>query len=176
MPIKMNQAPARNKQKFVRGFALLEILLATTLIGVGLFAGLRLLIHNNTLHQQMTQQLYAQMISADLMRKMDALGIFSRHAAVAFGAFPSAPDCWKQNCSESELGNFFVQQWKCAFSHWHNKAPCQHSAARFFLPASDGKIELAGTTINIHLVWNKGTPLERTLTLPFTPLLSLSRT
>ncbi|MGU9977168.1 MAG: type IV pilus modification PilV family protein [Candidatus Oxydemutatoraceae bacterium WSBS_2016_MAG_OTU14] len=159
----MNNCPAS------RGFALLEVLLAFVLVGVGLVAGLRLLTHNANLQNHLSQATLAQVISTDLMRKMDALNISPHHFAIAYDAFPSAPNCWRQSCSKQELAKFFVARWKCHLSAWHKATVCQKTEGRLLLPASRGQIEVSDELVNIRLSWNQKTPGAQTIQLNYVP-------
>ena len=143
-----------------RGFTLLEVLIATVIMAVGILgvAGLQVV----SLQQNRSSLLRAEalQIADDILDRMRANPTQS-YATVQFTDPPSssARDCVALSCSASQMADYDVAQWKCLISPLDPSTSDPYAICTSFgitgstLPGGEGEITLVSGAEIVKVRW-----------------------
>ena len=142
----------------VGDIALIEVLVATVVISVGLvgLAGLQTLSMKNNHSAYLRTQ--ATMLTYDMVDRMRA-NVAAAQAGQYTTAFNTAPagtvNCESSTCSSASLATFDVNQWKVSLGIWDAINTCSVTLSKSgLLPGGDGQVTQVGTVHTISIRWN----------------------
>ena len=143
----------------MRGFSLLELLVAMFVVAIGVLglAGLQIASTQST--RSAMQRSHALLLADDIIERIRANP--QGGYAIAAGRPPGAfADCLAQRCSGAQLARFDATVWKCALGNWNDDASCQALPAAVRaqqgLPNGDGSAVVRGDLIEVAITWGDG--------------------
>ena len=153
--LKLNKVCARSQ----KGASLVEVLVATVVISVGLIglAGLQTLsMQSNHTAYLRTQ---ASLLAYDMVDRMRAniLAAQSGQYVTAFNAAPSGTtNCESTSCSSGNLATYDINQWKCNLGAWDSISTCSTTlSVSGLLPGGDGSVTQTGTVHTVSVRWTE---------------------
>ena len=121
----------------LRGFSLMEVLVAIVVIGLGALgaAGLQLASSKNT--RSALEGTTAVILAQDMAERLRA-NPGGAYVGVGDGSSPPGfVDCLGANCSPAQLEAFDVAAWKCSLGRWRDDRACQEARAAGVLPPEE---------------------------------------
>ncbi|MXY57744.1 MAG: type IV pilus modification protein PilV [Gammaproteobacteria bacterium] len=118
----------------MRGYSLMEVLVAIVVIGVGALgaAGLQLASSKNT--RTALQGTTAVILAQDMAERLRA-NPQGAYVGVSDGSAPPGfVDCLAARCSAAQLASFDVTLWKCSLGRWRDDAACREARETGVLP------------------------------------------
>ena len=145
--------------KLVRGFSLIEVLVALVVLTIGLLgmAGLQGYSITGSYNAHLRTQ--ATALAQGIIDRMRANPTEARANtySVDIGDAPaSGTDCIgvSANCTTAQLANYDVREWKCNLGAYANNAICTAFVSQSTLPSGDGKIEIQNNgQIEVTVQW-----------------------
>ena len=119
----------------MRGYSLVELLVAIAVIGLGALgaAGLQLANAKNT--RIALERTTAVMLAQDMAERLRA-NPSGDYLGVAEGTGPGGfVNCLAVNCAPNELERFDVAVWKCSLGRWAEEGACRSARAAGALPS-----------------------------------------
>ena len=121
----------------VRGYSLMEVLVAIVVIGLGALgaAGLQLASSKNT--RTALEGTTAVILAQDMAERLRA-NPRGAYVGVSDGSAPPRfVDCLAATCSAPRLASFDVAVWKCSLGRWRADGVCRQARASGVLPAEE---------------------------------------
>ena len=124
-----------------RGHSLVELLVATLIVGVGAMGSAKLHMLSAQNNRAALEHSLATMLAEDMLERIRAnpLGAYGTALGIPPPAFV---DCLASACSPSELAAFDMAAWKCSLGRWRQEASCARGRALGALPDADRQIAL----------------------------------
>jgi len=147
-----------HRMNYQRGTSLIEVLVATVVISVGLIglAGLQTLSMKSNHSAYLRTQ--ATLLAYDMLDRMRA-NLVSAQGGQYTTAFSTAPtgtvNCESSSCSSASLATYDVNQWKCSLGNWDAINTCSTTLSLSgILPGGDGSVVQAGSVHTVSVRWN----------------------
>lgn len=143
----------------MRGFSLLELLVAMLVVAIGVLGLSGLQIASMQSNRSALQRSHALLLADDIIERIRAnpQGGYAIAAGQPPGAFA---DCLAQRCSGAQLARFDAAVWKCALGRWRGDPACRALPAavraRQGLPNGDGSALARGALIEVVVTWDGG--------------------
>lgn len=132
--------------KLVKGFSLVEVLVALVVLTIGLLgmAGLQGYSITGSYNAHLRTQ--ATALAQGIIDRMRANPAEARGNTydVNIGVAPaSGTDCigTSANCTTTQMANYDVREWKCNLGAYANDSICASFVSQSTLPSGDGQIE-----------------------------------
>ena len=129
----------KTNQRRVKGFSMIELLVAVLIMGVGVLGvtGLQMVsLQNNRDALLRTEALQMAYDILDRIRVNPGTGVpGADYDGVAFDDTPSNPaDCYANNCSANQIAAFDIALWQCALGGNNEDDVCVSLRDNNFLP------------------------------------------
>lgn len=142
--------------RVMRGFSLLEVLIAVVVLAVGLLGvgGLQVLSLKNNHSAYLRSQ--ATFLAYDII---DSIRVNPDGIASYVTAITDAPaanqscESVSANCTTAQLAVHDLNIWKCALGNWNNNSTCQTLGITGLLPAGTGAVTVNGNDITVTIIW-----------------------
>lgn len=145
-----------------RGHSLIEVLVATMVVGIGALGVAKLHMLSSQNNRIALEHSLATLLADDMLERIRAnpAGVY----AVALGTPPqSFANCVAGTCSPAELAAFDVAVWKCSLGNWQSETACASARGvgalpsnrrRAGLPAGDGSVASNGAGgVTVTVAW-----------------------
>jgi type IV pilus assembly protein PilV len=150
-----------NQQRFrVRGFTIIEVLIAVLVLSLGLLGLAGLQATSLKASTSAAARGQATLLAYDIIDRMRA----NRDVALAgtydntAGTAPTGAgtDCQAADCDEDAMAAYDLNQWKCLLGSWKSHATCTAMGiTRGLLPDGDGEVEVTGNKVTVTVSWSE---------------------
>ena len=145
-----------------RGHSLIEVLVATMVVGVGALGVAKLHLLSAQNNRSALEHSLATMLAEDMLERVRANPRGAYDAAL--GAPPqSFVNCLASSCAPPELATFDIATWKCSLGRWRSEPVCASVRSAGALPpvrrqtslaAGDGGIASNGAGgVTVTVAW-----------------------
>ena len=128
----------------MRGYSLMEVLVAALVIGVGALGAVGLQMASSRNTRAALELTLAGVLAEDMVERLVANPHAGYAGVVPGGAPPAFVDCLSRNCSAQQLEAFDVAVWKCSLGRWNEEGSCRTARSAGALPALERHVGLPG--------------------------------
>ena len=149
------------KYHSLRGFTIIEVLIAVLVLSLGLLGMAGLQATSLRANTSAAQRGQATLLAYDIIDRMRA----NRDQALAgsyvntAGTTPTTggTDCQSAaTCDAAEMAAYDLNQWKCLLGNWSSNAVCANMGiTRGLLPDGDGDIDMNGDQVTVTITWSE---------------------
>ena len=146
-----------------RAFSLLELLVAMLVVAVGVLGITGLQLASAANNRAALEHSLAAVAATDLVERM-AANPGPEYSAALGSPPPAFVDCLSADCAPSQLADFDLAVWKCAFGVWRNHPTCRGLPPALrsstALAGGDGAVEEQSGQAVVAVLWGGGTVFE----------------